>query len=192
MLQQQQQQHQQHQQHQHQHQHQPTNQQPTTNNHNNNNTNNTNSNSNSNNNNNNNNNKNRKKNKHQNAIKRCVVRWLQAAVWQEHHSVLCTCAHAQSTWTTPTLTLLYITLMASPVCEALQYDLDVLCKCLVIMRFSTPERFLSPAHWEQFHWPSPITEGCTCRKHQRLYPKARCWKPHLETAWLEMSPAKTS
>jgi hypothetical protein len=35
--------------------------------------------------------------------------------------VLCTCAHAQSTCTTPTLTLLYITLMALQVCEALQY-----------------------------------------------------------------------
>ena len=44
-----------------------------------------------------------------------------SCVWQEHHTVLCTCAHAQSTWTTPTLTLLYIILMASPVCEALQY-----------------------------------------------------------------------
>ena len=39
---------------------------------------------------------------------------------QEHHTVLCTCAHPQSTWTTLTLTLLYIALMASPVCEALQ------------------------------------------------------------------------
>ena len=36
-----------------------------------------------------------------------------------YHTVLCTCAHAQSTRTTPTLTLLYITLMASPVREAL-------------------------------------------------------------------------
>ena len=33
---------------------------------------------------------------------------LQAAVWKAHHTVLCTCAHAPSTWTTPTLTLLYI------------------------------------------------------------------------------------
>ena len=74
---------------------------------------------NKNNNNNNNNNNNKKKNK--NAIKRCVARWLHAAVWQEHHTVLCTCARPQSTWTTPTLTLLYIALMASPVCEALQY-----------------------------------------------------------------------
>ena len=48
---------------------------------------------------------------------------LQAAVWKAHHTVLCTCAHAPSTWTTPTLTLLYITLMASPVCEALQYSI---------------------------------------------------------------------
>ena len=46
---------------------------------------------------------------------------LQAAVWKEHRTVLCTCAHAPSTWTTPTFSLLYITLMASPVCEALQY-----------------------------------------------------------------------
>ena len=70
-------------------------------------------------------NKNKKKKKkkktHKNAIKRCVARWLQAAVWQEHHTVLCTYAHPQSTWTTLTLTLLYIVLMASPVCEALQY-----------------------------------------------------------------------
>ena len=47
------------------------------------------------NNNNNNNNTKRKKNKHKNATKRCVVRWLQAAVWKEHHTVLCTCAHAE-------------------------------------------------------------------------------------------------
>ena len=33
-------------------------------------------------------------------------------IWKEHHTVLCTCAHAQSTWTTPTLTLLYRTLVA--------------------------------------------------------------------------------
>ena len=59
-------------------------------------------------------------NKHTNATKRCMVRWLQAAVWKEHHTVLCTCAHVQSTWTTPTLTQLYRTLIASPVCEALQ------------------------------------------------------------------------
>ena len=79
------------------------------------------------NNNNNNNNKHKhkhknknKKNTHKNVTERCVERWLQAAVWQEHHTVLCTCAHPQSTWTTPTLTLLYIALMASPVCEALQ------------------------------------------------------------------------
>ena len=51
--------------------------------------------------------------------KRFVVRCLQAAVWKEHHTALCTCAHGQSAWTTPTLTLLYITLMTSPVCEAL-------------------------------------------------------------------------
>ena len=37
------------------------------------------------------------------------------------HCALYLRAHAQSTWTTPTLTLLYITLMATPVCEALQY-----------------------------------------------------------------------
>ena len=61
-----------------------------------------------------------KKNKHKNATTRCVVRWLQAVAWKEHHTVLCTCAHAQSTWTTPTLTLLCITLMASPVCDTLQ------------------------------------------------------------------------
>ena len=48
---------------------------------------------------------------------------LQAAVWQEHHTVLCTCAHAPCSWTTPRLTLPYITLMASRVCEALQYVL---------------------------------------------------------------------
>ena len=78
-------------------------------------------NNNNNKNSNNNNNKKRKNNKHKNATNRCVVRWLQATVWQEHHTVLCTCGHAQSTWTTPTLTLLYRTLMASPVCEALQY-----------------------------------------------------------------------
>ena len=48
-----------------------------------------------------------------------VVRWVQAEIWKKY-TVLCTCAHAQSTCTTPTLTLLYITLMASPVCEALQ------------------------------------------------------------------------
>ena len=37
---------------------------------------------------------------------------LQAAVWKAHqHTVLCTCAHTSSTWTTPTLTLLYVTLM---------------------------------------------------------------------------------
>ena len=48
---------------------------------------------------------------------------LQAAVWKAHHTVLCTCAHALSTWATPTLTLLYITLMAPPVCEALQLEL---------------------------------------------------------------------
>jgi len=42
---------------------------------------------------------------------------LQAAVWKAHHSALH--PHAQSTWTTPTLTL-YITLLESPVCEALQ------------------------------------------------------------------------
>ena len=47
-----------------------------------------------------------KKNKHTNATKRCEARWLQAAVWKEHHTVHCTCAHAQGTWTTPTLTLL--------------------------------------------------------------------------------------
>ena len=29
------------------------------------------------------------------ATKRCVVRWLQAAVWKEHHTVLCTCARAE-------------------------------------------------------------------------------------------------
>ena len=57
-----------------------------------------------------------------NATKEYVVRWLQAEIWKEHHAVLCTCAHAQSTCTTPTLTLLYVTLMASPVCEALQYS----------------------------------------------------------------------
>ena len=28
---------------------------------------------------------------------------VKAAPWQEHHTVLCTCAHAQSTWTAPTL-----------------------------------------------------------------------------------------
>jgi hypothetical protein len=49
-----------------------------------------------------------------------VVRWLQAVAWKEHHTVLCTCAHAQSTWTTPTLALPKIARMASPVCEALQ------------------------------------------------------------------------
>jgi hypothetical protein len=59
-----------------------------------------------------------------NATKRCVVRWSQAAVWKEHHIVRCTCARAKSTWTTPTLTLLlYIPLMASPKCEALQLPL---------------------------------------------------------------------
>ena len=60
------------------------------------------------------------KNKHKNATKKCVVRWSHAAVWQEHHTVLCTCEHAQSTGTTPTPTLLYIALLAPPVCEALQ------------------------------------------------------------------------
>ena len=76
-----------------------------------------------------NNNNKKKKKKHKNATKKCVVRWLQAAVWKEHHTVLCTCAHAQSTWTTPTLTLLYITLMASPVCKALQYEVSLPEKC---------------------------------------------------------------
>ena len=44
--------------------------------------------------------KKKKTNEHKNATKRCVARWLQAAVWKEHHTVLCTCAHVQSTWTT--------------------------------------------------------------------------------------------
>ena len=56
-----------------------------------------------------------------------MIRWLQAAVWKEHHTVLCIWAHAPSTWTTPTLTLLYIALMASPACEALQHEVTLVC-----------------------------------------------------------------
>ena len=136
-------------------------------------TSNSNSNSNSSNNNNTNknnknskNNKNNKNNKSKyiNATNRCAVSRLQAAVWQEHHTVLCTCALAQSTWTTPTLTLLYITLMTSPVCEAI-------VACCQGAHCDRPKDFLAAKEFLEFLW-SP--EGHFWQLHKVLnkHPKA--------------------
>ena len=59
-----------------------------------------------------------------------------------HHAVLCTCAHAQSTCTTPTLTLLYRTLMAMPVREVRSSIIIYIYMCSV----SHPNAVIQPLH----------------------------------------------
>ena len=84
---------------------------------------------------------------HHIAIKRCVARWLQAAVWQEHHTVPCTCAHPQNTC----LTLLYIAPVALPVCEALQYiHVNIYTYIIFIIYTGSIYIFLSGAHVAAF------------------------------------------
>ena len=59
-----------------------------------------------------------KKNKH-----KCVAKCLQTEVWKEHRTVLSTCARTEHVNNTKAHTT--ITLMASPVCEALQYGYNM-------------------------------------------------------------------
>ena len=69
---------------------------------------------------------------HQNVTKRCVVRWLQAAICKEYHTMPCACrAHEQHQHS-------HYQHMALPVCEALQsnniyiYIVFIICIYLCI------------------------------------------------------------
>ena len=118
--------------------------------------------------NNNNNKRNNKKQQEDHARKcdqkLCGRMVIQAAVWQEHHTVLCTCARAQGICTTPpTPTLLYIALVASPVCEALQYSALYLRAYTVNVHACVLYNIISVKFWHiTHHFVGIPLRGWTC------------------------------
>ena len=99
--------------------------------------------------------------------------------WQDHHTVLCTWAHVQSN--TKTHTILYITLMASLVCEALQ----LLLLCHIVPIITTT--IIIPHHSSSSSLPYSEAGGQKLRHPEFIWNESGDQSPWASHVELELS-----